>query len=95
MWTIIFGIIIFIWAGLTFGAYNVLMFICISGAIVLTIGLVIGIVNIVKHHGEENNDDNNVENSTDESMSQEDKDMVNYWLITTQNEWDEERKHGN
>jgi hypothetical protein len=28
-----------------------------------------------------------------DTMSQEDKDMVNYWLITTQNEWDEERKH--
>lgn len=28
-----------------------------------------------------------------DTMSQEDKDMVNYWLITTQNEWDEERKN--
>lgn len=28
-----------------------------------------------------------------DTMSQEDKDMVNYWLITTQNTWDEERKH--
>ncbi len=94
MWAIIFGIIIFIWAGLTFGAYNVLMFICITGAIILTLGLIIGIINIVKHHGEDDGN-NNVENSTNESMSQEDQDMVNYWLITTQNEWDEERKHKN
>ena len=28
-----------------------------------------------------------------DTMSQEDKDMVNYWLITTQNTWDEERKN--
>ena len=28
-----------------------------------------------------------------DTMSQEDKDMVNCWLITTQNEWDEERKN--
>ena len=28
-----------------------------------------------------------------DTVSQEDEDMVNYWLITTQNEWDEERKN--
>ena len=28
-----------------------------------------------------------------DTMSQEDKDMVNYWLITTRNTWDEERKN--